>query len=351
MTEANNTEKTHKIRFAILGYGYIGRRHAECVSQNPLCELAAVCDSDPSKLKGFNLQAGVFDDLNKLLLEGPDFDVLSICTPNGLHAEHAMAGLEKGKHVVIEKPMALKSEDCKKLIDLSLKKDLHVFCVMQNRYSPPAEWLKDIVDKEILGKIFMVNIDCFWNRDNRYYDGHPWKGNKQLDGGTLFTQFSHFVDVMYWLFGEIEGIQAVFDNFNHKDQIGFEDTGSFNFRFSESGAIGNFNYSSSVWDKNMESSLTVIAENGTIKIGGQYMNHVEYVHVKDYQMPILRASAPPNNYGQFQGSASNHAQFYDNVVAAISGHEKITTNAFDGMKVVEIIEKVYEKNNWIKNGK
>ncbi len=192
-----------------------------------------------------------------------------------------------------------------------------------------------------MGKIFMVNINCLWNRDHRYYSKNFWKGSADLDGGTLFTQFSHFLDIMYWLFGDVKNIQARFADFNHHDQTDFEDSGIVNFEFLK-GGMGNILFSTSLWNKNFESSMTIIAENGTVKIGGQYMNEVEYCHIKDYEMPILAEANPANDYGDYKGSAANHVYIIQNVVDTLKGRTNITTNALEGLKVVDIIERIYQ---------
>ena len=215
---------------------------------------------------------------------------------------------------------------------------------MQNRYSPPSIWIKELIDKKILGKIFMVDINCYWNRDNRYYEKSEWKGTLNMDGGTLFTQFSHFIDIMYWLFGDISNIQSRFRDFNHGSQTAFEDSGVVQFDFIN-GGVGSINFTTSIWDVNFESSLTIIGENGTVKLGGQYMNEVKYCHIKNYEMPTLADSNPANDYGDYKGSAANHTFIIQNVVDTLLGRTNITTNALEGMKVVEIIERIYQSSD------
>jgi predicted dehydrogenase len=211
---------------------------------------------------------------------------------------------------------------------------------MQNRYSPPAQWLHKVLNDNLLGKIYMVQINCFWNRDDRYYTPDTWHGSKDLDGGTLFTQFSHFIDIMYWLFGDITNIQAAFQNFSHPETIDFEDTGLVHFDFINGGK-GCFNYSTSIFNQNFESTLTIVGEKGTIKVGGQYMEKVEYCHIENYEMPTLPPSNPPNDYGTYKGSAANHHYIIENVVEVLNDKTTITTNALEGMKVVDIIERIY----------
>jgi predicted dehydrogenase len=338
-----------KIKFAVIGTGHIGKRHIEMISRHGESELVALCDIKPQDTLSIeNYKVPFFNTLGELMQSGIEFDVLSIATPNGLHAEHALIGLEHKKHIVIEKPMALSKADCEKIIFKALQVSRQVFCVMQNRYSPPSEWIKKIVEDGILGSIYMVQINCYWNRDSRYYKSDGWKGKLALDGGTLFTQFSHFIDIMYWLFGDISDIQAKFNDFSHATLTDFEDSGMVNFNFVN-GGMGSLNYSTSVWDKNLESSLTIVAEKGSVKIGGQYMNEVEYCHIENYEMPVLAEANPANDYGPYKGSAANHNYVYENVIDTLKNRTTITTNALEGLKVVEIIERIYSLNSFIKS--
>lgn len=333
---------TQKIKFAVVGCGHIGKRHAEMIARNTECELVGLVDvKDPATLGIEEFKVPFFATIDELLQSDLEIDVINVATPNGFHAEQGMKILESGRHLVIEKPMSLTKTDSEKLIFKGLQKHKQVFCVMQNRYSPPSVWLKELLDTGALGKVFMVQINCYWNRDDRYYKPESWHGKGDLDGGTLFTQFSHFLDLMYWYFGDIKNIQAKFADFNHKDLTDFEDSGFVSFDFVN-GGMGSINYSTSIWDKNLESSITVIGENGSVKVGGQYMNEVEYCHVKDYEMPELAATNPGNDYGAYKGSAANHHYIIENVVDVLKGRNSITTNALEGLKVVDIIERIYE---------
>jgi UDP-N-acetyl-2-amino-2-deoxyglucuronate dehydrogenase len=335
----------NKIKFAVVGQGHIGKRHAEMVRANSAAELVAVCDILPKETLGLNgLKEKFYSSVEEMLKNHPEVEVVNVCTPNGLHAEHSMQSLAANKHVVIEKPMALRKEDCEMLIHKAMQVHKQVFCVMQNRYSPPSVWLKEVVEKKIIGDIFIVQLNCYWNRDQRYYTGKNWKGTQLLDGGTLFTQFSHWIDLLYWLFGDIKDVQAKFADFNHKNLTEFEDSGLVNFRFM-TGGVGAINYSTSVWDKNLESSITVIGSKGSLKVGGQYMDKVEYCHIKDYTMPELLPTAPANDYGAYKGSANNHHFIISNVIDTLNGKASMTTSALEGMKVVEIIERIYSLRN------
>src|SRR5689334_4970403 len=324
---------TNKIHFAVVGCGHIGKRHAEMVKRHPEAELVAVCDVRPSSETGadqFNVP--VFTDMDAMLREMPSIDVINVCTPNGLHAQQSLKALEARKHVVCEKPMGLSKAECEEVLYKALQVHRTVFGVMQNRYSPPSQWIKSVIDGNALGEIFLVQVNCYWNRDERYYKKGGWKGRQDLDGGTLFTQFSHFIDIMYWLFGDITDIQAKFADFNHGDLTDFEDSGLVTFRFVN-GGMGCVNYSTAVWDKNLESSLTVIGSKGSVKIGGQYMDQVEVCHIKDYAMPALAPTNPANDYGAYKGSANNHSFIIENVVDTLKGRTTLTTNALEGLKV------------------
>lgn len=337
------TEVKGKVRFAVVGCGHIGRRHAEMIYLNPEAELVALCDlRSKEELDIDKYEVPFFNSMDEMLSSDIKPDVVSIATPNGLHASMSLDALNAGFNIVIEKPIALDKADAEKVIFTALHKGKHVFAVMQNRYSPPAVWIKEMIDSGRLGAINMVQINCFWNRDERYYKSGNWHGDAKLDGGTLFTQFSHFVDIMYWLFGDVSNIHSRMDDFNHADLTDFEDSGIVSFDFTQ-GGMGVFNFSTSCWDKNFESSITILAENGTIKIGGQYMNEVEYCHVKNYEMPELQPSNPPNDYGPYKGSAANHVYLIQNVVDVLKGRDTITTNALEGLKVVDIIERIYNK--------
>ena len=222
----------NKIKFAVVGCGHIGKRHAEMVTRDPDAELVALCDIRPRGELGIEAyDVPFFTDLQDLLQSGLQIDVVNICTPNGLHASMAVKAVEAGCNVVIEKPMALTLADAEKVVYASLKYHKQVFCVMQNRYSPPSVWIKEMIESGKLGKIYMVQLNCYWNRDDRYYKPGGWHGDAALDGGTLFTQFSHFIDIMYWLFGDICNIQARFADFNHEKLTAFEDSGFVNFNF------------------------------------------------------------------------------------------------------------------------
>lgn len=328
-----------KLKFAIIGCGRIAQRHAEHIHK--LGELVAVCDivTDKARTLGEKYQASFYDDVDQLLQQSKNADVVAVCSPNGLHAEHTIKALRAGFHVLCEKPMALSVQDCGEMINAAERANKRLFIVKQNRFNPPVAAVKKIIDEGRLGKIYSAQLSCFWNRNEAYYK-NSWKGTKDLDGGTLYTQFSHFIDLLYWIVGDVKEVNGYLGNFDHKGIIEFEDTGVVSLKFYN-GAVGTINYTVNSHGRNMEGSLTLFGEKGTVKIGGQYLNELEYQDIKDYKIENLPPGNPPNNYGQYQGSMSNHDKVYENVIEVLSGNGIIATNGFEGLKTVEIIDKIY----------
>lgn len=330
-----------KIRFAIAGCGRIAQRHAEHIHN--IGVLTAVCDTVPAKADAMAKQYGAkaYYSINSMLEAEKEMDVVSICSPNGLHAAHSIKALNAGFHVLCEKPMAINVNDCGEMIKAAERFNKRLFAIKQNRFNPPVDAVKSAIDAGKLGKIFSVQLSCFWNRNEDYYH-NSWKGTNDMDGGTLYTQFSHFIDLLYWIIGDIKNVEAYTGNYAHKGIIEFEDTGAVIVEFYN-GAIGTINYTVNSYQKNMEGSLTIFAEKGTVKIGGQYLNELEYQNIKDFKIENLAEGNKPNNYGNYVGSMSNHDKVYRNLVDVLINNASITTSAFEGLKTVEIIDKIYNK--------
>lgn len=328
------------INFAIIGCGRIAQRHAEHIHKKGT--LTAVCDIMHEKADSLaaKYNAKAYYSAEEMLAAEKNIDVVAVCSPNGLHAEHSIKALHAGFHVLCEKPLAIKMHDCGEMIQAAEKSNKRLFAIKQNRYNPPVAEVKKIIDEGKLGKIFSIQLNCFWNRNADYYHD-SWKGTLNLDGGTLFTQFSHFIDLLYWIVGDVKNVQAYMGNFAHQGIIEFEDTGAVILQFTN-GVIGTVNYTVNSHEKNMEGSLTVFGEKGTVKIGGQYLNELEYQNIEGYTIENLPEGNKPNNYGNYTGSMSNHDKVYDNVIDVLQNNASITTSAFEGMKTVEIIEKIYK---------
>ena len=326
-------------RFAIIGYGHIGRRHAAHILQQEGAQLTAVCDTDASALAKAPDGLVTYQSAKELLAANIA-DVVCICTPNYLHAEHTIATLQAGLHAIVEKPMALSTEECDAMIAAAKTTGKTIFAVKQNRYNPPVQALKQLITAGTLGKIFAIQVNCFWNRGDAYYAQSPWRGSKKMDGGCLFTQFSHFVDILYYLNGGISNAQGILQNFAHTHNTEFEDTGSLTLT-ATNGAVISFNFTTCSFEQNMEGAITVFAENGTIKIGGQYLNTIEYQHIKGVSLPEINISSKANDYGLYQGSMSNHDKVIQNVVDVLQHNMPIMTSAEEGREVVRMIEQMY----------
>ncbi len=329
------------INFLLVGCGTIGERHALLAQQKG--NLLAVCDIESDKVKNFSKQFGCYGytAIDDMLKEESEADVLIVCTPNGLHAEHSIKGLQASLHVLCEKPMALSVADCKRMIAVAKKKKKHLLIVKQNRLNPPVAALKKLLDKNKLGTIYSVQVNCFWNRGVKYYQQSNWRGTKKMDGGVLYTQFSHFTDLIYWFFGEIKAVKGFTANLAHQKIIEVEDTGVFSF-VTKAGVPGTLNYSTNAANKNYEGSVTILAEKATVKIGGPYLNTIEYQEPLLIDVKQMNESNQPNQYKGYQGSMNNHAKLYDEFLQVIAGKQKQYTSGEEAMHSVKMIEQFYK---------
>ncbi|HPG38227.1 MAG TPA: Gfo/Idh/MocA family oxidoreductase [bacterium] len=329
-----------RVNFGVIGLGAIGPRHVDRIRQFKSAKLAGICDIKEHRLAKYD--SGEFLKYTDYhdLLANENIDVISICTPNYLHAEMAVDALSARKHVVCEKPMGLTSKECKLMVHAALTNNKTLFVVKQNRYNPPIVAVKKLIDEGQLGKIFMIVVNCYWNRNKEYYAQSDWRGKKQLDGGALFTQFSHFVDLMLMFAGSVESIYAVGGNYHHPE-IEIEDTGVLSIKF-DNGIVGSLNFTNNSFDSNMEGSITIFAENGTVKIGGQYLNKLEYQNIAGDAIHVAESVNGPNDYGKYQGSMSNHDKVYENVIDSLTNGGKVAVSGIEGMWTTEVIEAAYK---------
>lgn len=335
------------VRFAVVGFGHIGARHVAMVTSHPEAELVAVADvawreSPPGDGAVGQLPSSrLFASLTELLAaHGAEVDVVAVCTPNGTHVDLALESLASDCHVLVEKPMGLRPDHVEALAVAAKRAGKHVFGVMQNRYAPAAQWLKRTVDTHKFGDIHQVHVTCLWNRDDRYYTPGSWRGTRALDGGPLFTQFSHFLDILMWVFGEVRVEAAFLENQTHQATTEFEDSGVVRFRLAQ-GGWGTLTFSTSVPNGNFESSMTVLGSKGVVRIGGQYMDRLDDCRVEGLDAPKLPASPPPNDYGGYTGSAANHHFVYDNVMDVLLRGAAIATPIEEGLAVVRVIDRVH----------
>ncbi len=332
-----------KIRFAVIGCGHIGKRHSEKIQQDPRAELVAQCDLKAKASLGLDElypNLPFFASLEDLLASDIAFDIACICVPNGLHFSLSSAVLKAGHSVLIEKPVVLRSEEGAILEQLAKERGLKIYSVLQNRYSQSSQWLKELMRKQALGKIYSIELNCLWNRDERYYTPDSWHGDKVLDGGTLYTQYSHFLDLLTWLFGELKIDGASFQNFNHQGLIDFEDSGRVLFHTEEE-AQGQIFYSTAVYGRNLEVAMTILGEKGAVKVGGAFLNTIEHCEVEGVELPSDIEEVQGNQYGAYSGSAQNHHHVIANVVADMLGEQAEVCTLNEALKVVRLIENIY----------
>lgn len=329
------------LSFAIIGCGKIARRHAEQIAR--VGKLIAVCDVDFQRAQqiatDFNCKA--YNDISELLVIESNVDVVCICTPNYLHAQQSILSLNAGKHVLCEKPLAIDGLDAKNMIQTALMNQKKLFVVKSSRYTPVIEALKKQIDLGTLGKIYSFQLNCVWNRPNQYY-AKNWRGTNEQDGGTLYTQFSHYIDVLLWLLDDdAESFSGFRSNLSDK-KIEFEDTGAISVKM-KSGIIGSIHYTVNAFSKNQEVSLTIVAEKATLKLGGEYMQEMLYQFPEIIKQSDLHPNQPPNNYGTYKGSMSNHNKVYENLILALNGKESKHIDGSSALKTVIFIENIYQQ--------
>lgn len=330
-----------KIKFAVVGCGNIGKRHIAVIDADEKAELVAICDINKDTADALSTlynNVPVFTNYNELL-RYTDADIISICTPHGLHATMTIEAARSKKHILVEKPMALNLSDCRAMIEEAKLQGVELFVVKQNRYNKPIALTKKALDEGKLGKIFMVQCNVMWNRHQSYYSDSGWRGLKELEGGGLYTQVSHFIDLLVWWFGDIDEAKTITDTLNHSIEI--EDCGVSAIKFT-TGVIGSLFWTTCVYNKNYEGSITIIGEKGTIKVGGKYLNEIEYWDVQSYPIPEnIEFNDLPNNYGKYQGSSSNHDKTVQNIIGRLLNERHMVVEGDEGMKSIDAIDKIY----------
>jgi UDP-N-acetyl-2-amino-2-deoxyglucuronate dehydrogenase len=328
------------LRFAVIGIGNIGKKHVESISGITAAKLVAVCDIDPDKndvsIKAKNIK--FYTDYKQLIdLQG--IDIVCIATPHGLHAQMAIDCMRAGKHVIVEKPMALNSTDCDLMNEVSNQTNKKLFVVKQNRFNLPIIATSEAIEKKKLGQIYLIQCNVFWNRGEEYYSESDWRGINNLEGGALYTQVSHFIDLFILWFGDINEANTIIDTLHHKIEI--EDTGVSSIRF-KSGILGTLAWTNNVYNKNFEGSITIIGEKGTIKIGGKYLNEIEYWDVKSYPKPINGDLIEKvNDYGTYQGSSSNHNKMFIEIIGNFIESRKGVVEGNEGKQTIIATELIY----------
>jgi len=326
------------IRIALVGCGRISRNHFEAIERIDGLELAAVCDVVADRAQAAGERYGVpwfeaFDDL----LGSARFDAVALCTPSGLHPKHGMLAASAGKHVICEKPMAISLDGADQLVSACDAAGVQLFVVKQNRLNPAIQLLKRAIDRERFGRIYLANTTVRWTRPQEYYDQAPWRGTWEFDGGAIMNQASHYVDLIQWLVGPVESVMAKTATLARR--IETEDTGVAVLRF-RSGAIGVIEVTMLTYPRNLEGSITILGEKGTVKVGGTAVNRVEHWAFADYddddKLIDSASTNPPTVYG------FGHEGYYRNVLAVLRGQAKAETDGRAGRKSLELILGIYE---------
>lgn len=327
-----------KIRIAVAGCGRISKKHFEAIAKHAYdLELAAVCDVDPDTLEKHSSQYGVpgFARFEELLQEA-DCDLVSLCTPSGIHADQAILAARHGWHVMTEKPMATRWEDGLSMVKACDDANVHLFVIKQNRRNSTLQMLKRAIAEKRFGKIYMVQLNVFWTRPQEYYDSAPWRGTWEMDGGAFMNQASHYVDLLEWLIGPIADVQAMTGTLARDIEV--EDTGVLNVRW-RSGALGSMAVTMLTYPKNLEGSITIIGEKGTVRVGGVAVNDIQiwdFAEPRDYDATVKAA-----NYETTSVYGFGHPLYYKNVIDVLRGEADPETDGREGLKSLEVLIAAY----------
>jgi UDP-N-acetyl-2-amino-2-deoxyglucuronate dehydrogenase len=326
------------IRFALVGCGRIAKNHFEALAAHaPQSELVAVCDSKPAALAAAMTSTGAagFDSL-EALLAGSDADVIVLATPSGLHPQQAIAAAKAGRHVLSEKPMATKLDEGLAMVRACRDAGVKLFVVKQNRLNKTVQLVKRAIDQGRFGRIFLSTVNVFWTRPQSYYDASPWRGRWDLDGGAFMNQASHYVDLLDWLVGPVDSVHAYTATLDR--DIEAEDTGVLSARLRH-GGLASINVTMLTYPQNLEGSITILGEKGTVKIGGTAVNQIDHWQFADPQPgdELVKGS----NYDSGSVYGFGHPLYYDNVIKTLRGQASAEVDGYEGLRSLEILIAAY----------
>ncbi|AKH20851.1 Gfo/Idh/MocA family protein [Sedimenticola thiotaurini] len=329
--------QNRKIRMAIVGCGRISKNHFGSIEKHAEnVELAAVCDNDADVLAQHIEQYEVPGYQNfEELLKSEQIDLAVLCTPSGIHPDQAVLAAKYNVHVMTEKPMATRWQDGVRMVRACDEAKVRLFVVKQNRRNTTLQLLKRAINEKRFGKIYMVHLNVFWTRPQAYYDQAKWRGTWEFDGGAFMNQASHYVDLLDWLIGPVDKVQAMMSTTR---DIEVEDTGVLNLRW-RSGALGSMSVTMLTYPKNLEGSITILGEKGTVRVGGVAVNdiqHWEFDEPKDYDAQIYEA-----NYDTTSVYGFGHPLYYKNVIETMRGEAEPETDGREGLKSLELLIAAY----------
>ena len=332
ITKAPITDR--KLRFALVGCGRISNNHFSAIeAHSDRCEITDVCDIEPEALEAAVQKTGANGHTRlDSMLKKTEADCVILATPSGLHPGQAIRVAQSGRHVMTEKPMATRWRDGLEMVEACDEANVHLFVVKQNRRNATIQLLKRAVDEGRFGRIYMVAVNVFWTRPQAYYDSAKWRGTWELDGGALMNQASHYIDLLDWLIGPVASIQAMTGTLARNIQV--EDTGVLNVRW-RSGALGSVNVTMLSYPKNLEGSVTILGETGSVKVGGVAVNEIEhwnFADERDYDQTVGEVSYETTSVYGF-----GHPVYYDNVISVLRGETSPDTDGREGLRSLEVL--------------
>ncbi len=329
--------KNRKIRLAVVGCGRISRNHFGSIEKHTdNVELAAVCDTNPQTLAEHTKQYKVagYRSMEEMLKK-EQLDIVTLCTPSGIHPDQAVLAAKYGINVMTEKPMATRWQDGIRMVRACDEVNVRLFVVKQNRRNATLQLLKRAVEEKRFGKIYMVHLNVFWTRPQEYYDQAKWRGTWEFDGGAFMNQASHYIDLFDWLIGPVDKVQAMM---NTTRDIEVEDTGVLNIKW-RSGTLGSMSVTMLTYSKNLEGSIIILGEKGTVRIGGVAANDIQlwqFDEQKDYDQQIEKA-----NYETTSVYGFGHPLYYKNVIDVLRGEAEPETDGREGLKSLELLIAAY----------
>ena len=327
-----------KIRIAVVGCGRISKNHFAAIAQHAgNLELAAVCDVDAERLDQASSEHKVpgYNSLADLLRKS-DCDMISLCTPSGLHAQQAILAARHGRHVMTEKPMATRWQDGLAMVRACDEAGVRLFVIKQNRRNATLQLLKRAVTEKRFGRIYMVHLNVFWSRPQEYYDSAPWRGTWEMDGGAFMNQASHYVDLLEWLIGPVASVQAMTATLARDIEV--EDSGVLNVRW-RNGALGSMAVTMLAYPKNLEGSITILGEKGTVRVGGVAVNDIQiwdFAEAREYDAQVREAGYETTSVYGF-----GHPLYFKNVIEVLRGRAEPETDGREGLKSLEVLIAAY----------
>ncbi|MBB4258750.1 Gfo/Idh/MocA family protein [Bradyrhizobium sp. CIR3A] len=326
------------IKFALVGCGRIAKNHFDALKQHAdRAELVGVCDVVPEPVEAAARETGArpYYNLSEMLAK-TDADIVVLTTPSGLHPQQTVEVARSGRHVLTEKPMATRWNDGLRMVRACDEAGVRLFVVKQNRRNLTLKMLKNAILKGRFGRIYMVNINVFWTRPQEYYDAAPWRGKWEFDGGAMMNQASHYIDLLDWLVGPIESVHAYTATLGRR--IETEDTGVVSIRW-RSGALGSMNVTMLTYPKNFEGSITILGENGTVRVGGLAVNEIQHWEFSDIDPDDSKIKSA--NYETTSVYGFGHPLYYDNVIKVLRGEAAPETDGREGLRSLEVLIATY----------